>query len=480
MRITVSIMLALGVIAISLPSLGQEEDTRVWKDRSGRELEAGFLYLEKGQVGLRLPSGREAAVGLDTLSQVDQDYVFQQSVADVFEFRPTEMPLQVKVEDSDISVSGGPSSYETKWFRFDNDETISRKFVQEAAQIFEATREAVQALPLGLKTSPPDGLDKFRAQFVTKAHFERFLKNSPEIKAPKKIAGVYDPKLKSIIVPYDQLGARKTNGHMTLLKTSDTSTLIHEITHQVMHDRLPLAPIWFSEGFAEYMASIPYHDGMFDFEKASLGVKNRLRKRYGSHRVKLPPLEYLLEMSRSDWKGQSGDYLSALVYTFYFMHLDQPHAPGSPLAAYLFLLDRAEKDTNRLITSYNGAVHLYNKSVIHYNSQIVDYRENVTVYQSEVKEYNSRVDLFNAQITEKVASRLLVKLGPKPTPPTLPLEPKMPEILNSRPIKAPVDLFQIANDRARSALLRARDYETIQNEMISKFARLGIEVSFRR
>ena len=477
-RIRTAGILAAQVIWFAFPLAGQDDPARIWTDQSGRELKARFLYFEEGQVGLKLPSGREAAIGLETLSRADQDYVFKISVPDVFEFPPTEMPHQVKVEDADVSISGGPTIFETKWFRFETEETLSRNFVQEAAQIFEATREAVFALPLGLKSHPPAGLDKFTARFVTKDNFQSFLKNSPRIDEPNRIAGVYDPKLKSIYLPYDQLGARRKNGHMTLLKTSDTSTLIHEITHQVMHDHLPLAPIWFSEGFAEYMASIPYEDGVFDFQKSVAGLKTRLRTRYGTLRVKLPPLQELLDMQQADWQGRNQDYTSALLFTYYFMHLDQSQAPGSPLAAYLFLLGQAKKDTNRLIADYNDAVHSYNGAVVKYNAAIAEYRNLVTVYQSQVRQYNQRVDRYNAQLSEGVPNSLLIELGAKPAPPVLPVEPRMPAILRNSRIDAPLNLFRIANNRARPALLRARDYEALQREITEKFRAVGIEVSF--
>lgn len=478
MRLLAFIVFFTQVVSLSLRAQTPDSSARIWTDLSGRELSAEFLYFQEGLVGLKLTGGREAAVRLDTLSPEDQNFVFEQSVADVFEFQPTEMPHQIKVEDGDIKVSGGPTIYETEWFQFENEETISKEFVHEAAQIFEATREAVHSLPLGLTATPPAGLSKFRARFVTKENFQAILLKNLEITTPDKIAGVYDPKVKSIIVPYDQLGARKIDGRMTLHHSSDASTLIHEITHQLMHDRLPLVPIWFSEGFAEYMASIPYRDGVYNFARAEEGLKDRLTKRYGSLKVKLPGLKGLLERSRNDWKGQTNDYASSLIYTYYFMHLDQPQAPGSPIAAYLFLLDQAKTDTHRLITDYNDEVHGYNTEVLQYNERIVKYRMQVTAYQSAVRDYNLRVDQYNTQLKNNVPPEKLIKLGTKPTPPLLPVEPVMSELLKNRKINSPIDLFQIANDRARPSLLRARDYDSIQNDIVAKFRKMGVEIEF--
>lgn len=478
MRLRITIVLITLFFRLWLPAQTPGFASRTWTDQSGRNIVAEFLYFREGLVGLRLQNGREAAVGLETLSTEDQNFVFELSVADVFEFQPTVMPHQVMVEDMDIVVSGGPAVFETDWFQFENEETISRNFVREAAQIFEATREAIHSLPLGLDATPPGGMNKFKARFVTKESFQTFLRKSPEITTPDKIAGVYDPVSKSIIVPYDQLGAKKKDGRMVLHHSSDASTLIHEITHQLMHDRLPLVPIWFSEGFAEYMASIPYENGVYNFHKASDGLKKRLLTRYGSLKIRLPRLKHLLDRSRNDWNGQTNDYASSLIYTYYFMHLDQPQAPGSPIAAYLFLLDQAKNDTHRLITDYNNEVHSYNSRVLQYNEEIESYRQKVASYQSAVTAYNSKVDQYNSQLSEGLSGSDLIKLGSKPKPPKLPVEPTMSQMLKNRKIDSPINLFQIANDRARPSLLRARDYETIENEIVTRLAILGIEVSF--
>ena len=473
------VMLLLHAVWFPMVSRAADDEARTWTDSSGRELEATFLYFHEGLVGLRLASGREAAVGIGSLSRVDQEFVFDQNAERVFEMQSKGIPEMVSLKDHEITVTGGPAVFETEWFRFENDEAISSNFVREAAQVFEATRLAIASLPLGLDARPSEGTDKFHARFVLKKNFQSFLKNSPGISTPHKIAGVYDPKLKSVIVPYDQLGARKKGELMTLNRSSDSSTLIHEITHQVMHDQLPLTPIWLSEGFAEYMASIPYEDGAFDFSRAVEGLKDRMRYRHGSLKVKIPGLQVVLEMGRNDWRGRSTDYSSSLIYTFYFMHLDQPSAQGSPLAAYFHLLDQAKNETHRMIAEYNDAVMTYNNRVIVYNREIAQYKKQAAAYQEEVRAYNQKVDDYNEQLKRgALPSSRTFALGKRPTPPDLPEEPGMPEILKNQKLNSPIDLFEIANNRARPSLLRERDYESLEDEVRVKMAALGIDISF--
>lgn len=475
----------LGLFIFCLSSSAQEKgndssQTRTWLDANNRELTAEFLYFEDGLVGLKLANGREAVVGIETLSETDQNYVFENSLIKSVEFQPAKMPEQTQLKIEDMQVQGGPSIFETRWFRFENQELTTKEFVHDAAQVFEATRLAIESLPLGLVTKPPKGLTKFKARFVTRAEFDQFISSTPGLSSPDKIAGIYDPKAKSILVPYDQLGVKKVDGRIALDRTKDRapSTLVHEITHQLMHDRLPLIPIWLSEGLAEYMASIPYTEGSFDFKHSVSGLKNRLKHRYGSLVVTVPPLEELLNRSQNDWRGHTDEYAASLVYTYYFMHLDQPEAPGSPLAAYLFLLDRATEETHTLIGEYNSEVHTYNQRVVAYNAEILQYRKDVAAYQGAVKRYNQRVDQYNQQVIDEVPAEELIDLGNKPSPPQIPVEPKMSERLESRDFSSPIDLYQIVNFRARPSLLRAREYSAIQADMREKFTKIGITITF--
>ncbi len=477
-RLGAAAYFAIQTIWFSVSAGEPREDLRLWRDTAGRELKATYLYFEDGEVGLRLSSGREAVVGIGTLSAVDRAYVLNRSAARVSELPQSGMPRLVSAGNADVAVEGGPRSFATPWFRFENDVDVSPEFVREAAQVFEATRRAVKALPLGFDVRPSEGQDRFLARFVLPETFAEILRDSSLNAMRHEIAGIYEPSLKSIVIPYDQIGARREAGRMTLHRWSDTSTLIHEITHQVMHDRLPLMPIWLSEGLAEYMAAIPYREGTFDFGGSDSGLRHRLGERHGGLELAVPRAEDFLERSRAFWEGQTSDYAAALIYVYFFMHLDQPRSPGAPLATYLILLDEARNDLHSLITEYNAAAAAYNEEVAAYNREVESYRHKVNRYQGELHSHSLTVEAYQEKREGGVPPEGLAPPGARPEPPEVPTEPEMPGILRSGAPGSPVDLYRIANDRALPSLLRGRDHAELEEQMTERFAALGITVRF--
>ena len=107
----------------------------------------------------------------------------------------------------------------------------------------------MQSLPFGIQPQAPKGMEHFKARFMGRAAFEEEIS---AVMPADSVAGVYLPLKKEILVPFTSIGARERGSQMTLRRRSDTSTLVHEITHQVMHDWLPLLPVWLVEGLADW------------------------------------------------------------------------------------------------------------------------------------------------------------------------------------------------------------------------------------
>jgi hypothetical protein len=103
--------------------------------------------------------------------------------------------------------------------------------------------------------------------------------------------------------------------------------LIHEVTHQVMHEWLPVMPLWLGEGLAEYLSAVPYQNGRFEFKNSVAGLKESLLEDYRiseGREVTIYRPHELVDLSNAGWSGVSMDYLSAMMLTYYFVHLDQP------------------------------------------------------------------------------------------------------------------------------------------------------------
>ena len=113
----------------------------------------------------------------------------------------------------------------------------------------------------------------------------------------------------------------------------ETHTMVHELTHQMMHFWLDLLPVWMAEGTAEYTNNLPLHGGRFRVAGAKTGLKDyldTLKKRSSSGVPEPFPLEKLLTISNAEWMetlardpGSSHRmYFTSYLLVYYFMHLD--------------------------------------------------------------------------------------------------------------------------------------------------------------
>ena len=451
----------------------QRESFRHWTNLEGRTIEAKLSHVEGDTVHLILKDGRDAMVSLP-----DQQYLTElKRLGLTFAVRP--MPEETSV-DSNIEVKGEGDRFFTKHFEFSNSQAVSRGFVMEASQVFEGTHEAVKSLPLGLEIAPPGDSSYFKTRFLTQSEFRKLLENDTIHGKQKDVAGIYIMKQKTVFVPYEQLGVQRNGSQLTLRKGSDTSTLIHEITHQLMHDWLALMPLWLAEGTAEYMASVPYQNGRFEFRNAEKGLIDRLIKRGATSGAEmlLPSPEEFLVMKPGGWRGRNEDYASALTYVYFFMHLDRPEAQGAPLAAYIRLLGEARDETHQLITEYNGAVKDYNSMIENYNSSVVSFKKKFELFQESAEAYNERVVVYNSQVKKGVEPRQRVKVGKQPSAPAVPKPPKVPDILENNRLDGPIDIFAAANQRAIPSLLRGRDFEELERDMAAAYRKVGLTVLF--
>ena len=486
-RLRKSLLLNVSVMFVFLLLMGslfsgagqaqEKNPLREWTSSQGKKLQASLLSLEGGTVKLRMKNGRELTVKTDQLSKTDQDYLASMDkVGRAFEAGT--MPEETRIE-LPVKAEGGPNEFKTEHFVFVSEADVGKSFISEAAKVFEGTYQAIKMLPLGLNPNPPGGDVKFRARFMTSESFSAEIANYVEESANLKVAGIYLPKRKKIWVPYESIGAVKKGGQMTLKRTADTSTLVHEITHQMMHDWLVLTPMWFTEGMAEYIASVPYQNGRFDFRNSERGLKERLEKKYkGMPAIMISP-EDLSDPNEGDaWKGEMNDYLSAMLWVHYFVRMDR-EGHGEAVAVYLKLMGRAMSDTYAFIDEYNKAVKAFEIKRKEFNRKVEEYNLAGKNFQEEGKKYNERIRKYNQQVADGVADADLIKVGKKPvlTPAQEKLE--VPVILSAKLGDGPIDVFAIASARARPALMSKRDSEEMKEDVVSAFAAIGVPVAFK-
>jgi hypothetical protein len=211
--------------------------------------------------------------------------------------------------------------YETEHYEFVCDSPLGANLVRAFSRIFEATWLLNCVLPLDLKPAPEDSRKKFRARIYT------FDSDYTDAGGPKGSAGVYMGDIGELRLPLSSLGVKMFGSRVVVdYAYENYSTLIHEITHQMMCHWIPKLPLWYVEGSAEYVEMAKYENGRFSF----LQPEKRLRARLAPDgNFAMLHLEKLMALHSREWlaavgagEGAGANYASAVALTYYFYHLD--------------------------------------------------------------------------------------------------------------------------------------------------------------
>jgi len=143
--------------------------------------------------------------------------------------------------------------------------------------------------------------------------------------------GVYFSKDRIFRIPFPSLGLERQG--KTWFKKPDYrgDTLVHEVTHQMMHDSLPFLPIWVIEGTAEYTESLPYNAGRILASSHARGLKEYMASNNARNSPvsRFRPFGEHMKMTREAWdsasrnsEGQRSLYCQSYLLVYYFSHLD--------------------------------------------------------------------------------------------------------------------------------------------------------------
>ena len=275
-------------------------------------------------------------VVLDSLPALD----LSQVEFPAFDQWPTKitLPSLPTIQEVATQSDGELHIYRSPHYEFRSRVPLGADVVREFSRVFEATYLAVSRLPLDLRPQP----ERTRVRFVAELFedMDKYL----EAGGMAGSAGCYNRAAKTILVPLDSLGVKVLPGGRTIVERGGdaNSTLIHEITHQLMNAWLPRLPVWLTEGSAEYMEVPQYLHGRFEFAQ----IQNLLVDHFtrGDSRFALTMLRpsQLLLVEPKEWAiALAGDnstarenYQSSLLLTFYFFHLDKTSEGLSPIFQY--------------------------------------------------------------------------------------------------------------------------------------------------
>jgi len=318
-----------------------QESERAWTSSDGKQLTGTLESFDGTNVQIRT-SKAAFKFPLARLSEADQQYIKAWaankpvSVGAWPEF--VEVPLDLPVQT--ITEEEGNCVYRSPHFEFRAPIRLSQSVIREFARIFEATFEAVKALPVGFDPKPNDS-----GFFVTELY--RTKEDYYAAGGPEGSGGVYKTRDDKIMIPLEFLGVKAVGNRFILEARGDNDVLKHEIAHQVTRRWLLLSDVWFVEGLAEYIAAARYKDGRYTFKNIAGSVEEYVFKRTSDAAYPMLPVDSLLKMSFQEWAaaltgtGMNRNYPSANLLMFYFLHLDGD-GKGTAVAEYLRALDKGE------------------------------------------------------------------------------------------------------------------------------------------
>lgn len=342
----VTALLFASVISRSTAQQAAPNGFRTWTNSEGRTMQAKLTALEGDTAVFQMANGQSAKVPLGKLSQADQDFIMTQPGAGAeaglasgkaggrvpIEKRTWPKDIVVPPKTIDVKlVEEKPAEktyrYHSQAFEFISQDKLAGSVMIEVARIFEGTRALVDSLPWGVHPEPPKDLGFFQAKlYVTE---DAYHKDG----GPEKSGGVYFSRDRIFRVPFRSIGLEMRGKTWFKKPDFNSDTLVHEITHQMMHDYLGFLPLWIAEGCAEYTNMLPYNAGTFHAGSHEKGIKEYIRKQLPFATKGLADLGSVSEhmtMSPEDWakkfsagyEAQHRIYGCSCLLVYYFCHLD--------------------------------------------------------------------------------------------------------------------------------------------------------------
>jgi hypothetical protein len=335
---------------LAFAGIAHAAEIRPWTDVQNRTIEGRMLGLEGDSVILELKDGAKVLFPLSKLTAADADHARSQGGEGNFD---APWPDRIKFsEDPEIVVVEENAAekrfvYESASYRYTCDVRLSKSVVKGFAVMFEATRLFCRSLPLGLDGGGGEGKLRIHLFETHEAYVEAG--------GQQDTAGIFLPGKSEVLVPLTSLGVRPVGSGYMLDRDKSSSTLPHELTHQLT----PVAymrqasMIWFIEGIAEYVAATPYRSGAFNVRNHFRDIVESVTGE-GGRQIQLPALRAFMLQSHGDFmKEARTNYRAALLITCYFMQMDG-EGDAKRLKTYLRALRKGKDREESLAALLDG------------------------------------------------------------------------------------------------------------------------------
>ena len=324
------------------------EEMREWTDRAGRKFTAAIVAADAWRATFVLADRGKAVLPLAQLSTADATFVNTwraqnpgAPLVDPQRFAP--WPADASATDIEVKVkSENPKAaafvYEGAHFIMQSDVRLALGVVRDLNAVFEGTRAALMALPLGLFAGGET--EKYPVLlFSTPEQYGR-------AGGGTATGGYFQGATGDMLILLPNLGIRVNADAKTFDYQKNLFVVKHEVTHQILQKWGGAFPVWFHEGLAEVIAATPYVRGHYTFSAMDTAISTYVQKWRSPGDLKplylIQPAR-LMEFDEASWEarlaGQSAYelYNSAALFVYFLLRHD---GDGSPVAGFLDTMRR--------------------------------------------------------------------------------------------------------------------------------------------
>ncbi|EDY18901.1 hypothetical protein CfE428DRAFT_3559 [Chthoniobacter flavus Ellin428] len=320
------------------------EDLHQWTLHGVAPFQAEIIAADGLRATLQVPGRGKTVIPFTLMSAEDAAYVQDWRKANpkaplVNPERLAPWPTAAAAESIDVQMTGDDAAtshytYESAHFIIESDLKLPVAVVREIVAVFEATRKALIAIPLGLHLGHESR--KYSVLMLSNAN------DYGHAGGNGGSGGTYNPFTRQMLILLPNLGIKPGTNGLGLDFQRNLFVLKHEVTHQILGRWQPFLPMWLKEGLSECLAATPYTRGRYSFEGLDAAMHDyvlKWRTNPNQRDLQLIPPAQLMTLDGDQWNAgvaaQSAYpyYNSAALLTYYFLHADGK-GDGANLAAY--------------------------------------------------------------------------------------------------------------------------------------------------
>ena len=338
----------IAALLLLLATTCAAQEPHPWTDRAGRTFAAQIVACDAVRVTLDVTGRGKVVVPLASLSPADGEFArrWRLETRNAPLIDPTCLapwPGQaiaeaVEVRAVETNAAARRFAWESAHYYIHSDLALPLGIVRDLAAVFEATREVILAVPLGLHAGGERAKDRVWL-FADAAGYSA-------AGGPGGSGGFFDGREMLILLP--NLGIKPGTNGLTAEHTKNLFVLKHEASHQLVRPWGWPLPTWLDEGLAECVASWPYTRGRYALQNLDSALHDYLlkwRRPPDRRALRVIAPANLMRLSGREWQAQVAaqtaydHYNSAALLTHYFLRHDG-RGDGAGLAGYIDALRR--------------------------------------------------------------------------------------------------------------------------------------------